>query len=293
MGRHFNPHPLWRGRLLPSTARCAIMPNFNPHPLWRGRRGICSSSFLFFALFQSTPSVKRATNKEDVELDIPIISIHTLCEEGDINIKITFFTFNYFNPHPLWRGRPGKEKSSKKEEKISIHTLCEEGDKHPLKKNQRKIISIHTLCEEGDQRQRKRSNRIFNFNPHPLWRGRRAIGFRHRRTAPFQSTPSVKRATLWWLSCCFSLYFISIHTLCEEGDASKLCKGVFGESYFNPHPLWRGRRLPSWYWFKYCYISIHTLCEEGDTSCKSPKFINPYFNPHPLWRGRQGTKRQH
>ena len=57
---------------------------------------------------------------------------------------------------------------------------------------------------------------------------------------PFQSTPSVKRATLLWFFV-FDDDDISIHTLCEEGD-----DGEF------PADVKKG------------VISIHTLCEEGD-----------------------------
>ena len=56
-------------------------------------------------LFQSTPSVKRVTTCWRGGNVCDYISIHTLCEEGDIlNILL------------------------KKDEIISIHTLCEEGD---------------------------------------------------------------------------------------------------------------------------------------------------------------------
>ena len=57
-------------------------------------------------LFQSTPSVKRVTTQQILEMYNQWISIHTLCEEGDHthdNTPQEFFD-------------------------ISIHTLCEEGD---------------------------------------------------------------------------------------------------------------------------------------------------------------------
>ena len=57
----------------------------------------------------------------------------------------------------------------------------------------------------------------------------------------FQSTPSVKRATKLVAGGKLKKY-ISIHTLCEEGD---YLTNLF---------------------LKNNYISIHTLCEEGDTN---------------------------
>ena len=80
-------------------------------------------------LFQSTPSVKRVTliNVISDKTQL-IISIHTLCEEGDFYIFIVGKIDNYFNPHPLWRGWQLTRKLVNGLIAISIHTLCEEGD---------------------------------------------------------------------------------------------------------------------------------------------------------------------
>ena len=83
---------------------------------------------MFLYLFQSTPSVKRVTY---ISFDLSIhknISIHTLCEEGDVKVP----------------------SDSTKTVNISIHTLCEEGDLYSDTYNKEDVISIHTLCEEGD-----------------------------------------------------------------------------------------------------------------------------------------------
>ena len=100
--------------------------NFNPHPLWRGWHDPSTTIFSPF-LFQSTPSVKRVTDCPEGLTKYQVISIHTLCEEGDPtrgNVQQFFLTFQstpsvkrvtsfmlsrskmpfYFNPHPLWRG---------------------------------------------------------------------------------------------------------------------------------------------------------------------------------------------
>ena len=57
-------------------------------------------------IFQSTPSVKRATRWRSMFSNF----------------------FWYFNPHPLWRGRLLAEYNQWVNSSISIHTLCEEGD---------------------------------------------------------------------------------------------------------------------------------------------------------------------
>ena len=101
---YFNPHPLWRGRqnLINETISG---DNFNPHPLWRGRP-VKTIDIMLYKLFQSTPSVKRATPK----------------------IHFSSLKSSYFNPHPLWRGRRAFIDCSIIYSDISIHTLCEEGD---------------------------------------------------------------------------------------------------------------------------------------------------------------------
>ena len=57
-----------------------------------------------------------------------MISIHALCEEGDV--------FDVLREHLC--------------DIISIHALCEEGDPHQQRRPQGLRISIHALCEEGD-----------------------------------------------------------------------------------------------------------------------------------------------
>ena len=259
--------------------------NFNPHPLWRGRPvhlPFITSGFL--------------------------ISIHTLCEEGDSRRWKSEKWFVYFNPHPLWRGRPsgfleyvcnilyfnphplwrGRLSTILNiihRLQISIHTLCEEGDNIILNLKQQEQISIHTLCEEGDCFRvwffhlwhyfnphplwRGRHDGVSKvsyincyFNPHPLWRGRRFLRWLCVLNPLFQSTPSVKRATLAFNSkMAMHIKFqstpsvkratvvgvlsgasisISIHTLCEEGDMFQLIIFLMPRN-FNPHPLWRGR----------------------------------------------------
>ena len=78
------------------------------------------------------------------------ISIHALCEEGDIWERTEERTDEYFYPRPLRGGRlPGFFLASETG-KISIHALCEEGDSATGWANMAVGISIHALCEEGD-----------------------------------------------------------------------------------------------------------------------------------------------
>ena len=59
-GIYFNPRPPWGGRLEVSVLYSSV-PNFNPRPPWGGRRRPRMVQCPALPLFQSTPSVGRAT----------------------------------------------------------------------------------------------------------------------------------------------------------------------------------------------------------------------------------------
>ena len=102
-------------------------------------------------LFQSTPSVGRATLKamgiEDEKIDI---SIHALRGEGDEMIAVPM-------PRELY---------------ISIHALRGEGDVGFCPACKSTVISIHALRGEGDLCLYDRRTQILYFNPRPPWGGR-------------------------------------------------------------------------------------------------------------------------
>ena len=195
----------------------AVTPNFNPHPLWRGRHMLVNA-VRRRSWFQSTPSVKRATNRNRNTTQQILISIHTLCEEGD-SIVLTV----------------------KEDINISIHTLCEEGDL--MRDNARQfflifqstpsvkratqtwanfgvvpLISIHTLCEEGDSINNSSVLVDLDFNPHPLWRGRRANDSQVKHGHFYFNPHPLWRGRRLFAYCDNIIKLISIHTLCEEGD---------------------------------------------------------------------------
>ena len=79
-------------------------------------------------IFQSTPSVGRATSDGDANFTIDKISIHALRGEGDQTTQVQGISF-----------------------KISIHALRGEGDAVPTRLLSIVImISIHALRGEGD-----------------------------------------------------------------------------------------------------------------------------------------------
>ena len=193
------------------------------------------------SLFQSTPSVGRATSASKSGQFVITISIHALRGEGDgrrnprpggirdfnprppwggrrrtpeENIRTGLL---YFNPRPPWGGRRDLDLQKLESAAISIHALRGEGDPCGSVKRDFGGISIHALRGEGD-----RANRL-------------------RR----------------------SKQGISIHALRGEGDdKAELINKI--NKHFNPRPPWGGRRGCSAWSPRRRPISIHALRGEGD-----------------------------
>ncbi len=124
------------------------------------------------------------------------------------------------------------------------------------------IISIHALCEEGDECGARGACRGTYFYPRPLRGGRRASASTTTRSIDFYPRP-LRGGRPFRDRQVNGFDVISIHALCEEGDAA----------------------IPEYYWRK--LISIHALCEEGD-QLKPGKTQRRYdFYPRPLRGGRQ------
>ena len=108
---------------------------------------------------------------------------------------------------------------------ISIHALCEEGDVAVQKIVSGLVpISIHALCEEGDidPLAAQISEELFLSTPSAR---RATITVVASLVAwwEFLSTPSARRATCARHPAA-DHGRISIHALCEEGDAQNLAK---------------------------------------------------------------------
>ena len=169
--------------------------NFYPRPPRGGRPGF-SQSTIRRRVFLSTPSARRATTDKEVEdIELTIISIHALREEGDSCAVLPMVVPLYFYPRPPRGGRQTyTEYMNLMNEFLSTPSARRAtetaGDKTPAI-----FISIHALREEGD-----------------------VAGLHLYKTDDlFLSTPSARRATK-------EIYAqgkdadISIHALREEGD---------------------------------------------------------------------------
>ena len=196
-----------------------------------------------FLRFLSTPSARRATRKrygavgtdsnfyprplrggrldQQAEIDSYLeISIHALCEEGDVRSSCYRILHIHFYPRPLRGGRRKATKMKKPKLNISIHALCEEGDiilrrcLHCLSK----FLSTPSARRATHPASKHRPGHC-NFYPRPLRGGR-----------PFQ--PPGRPVHLP----------ISIHALCEEGDPRTADSGSTGNDFY-PRPLRGGRPI--------------------------------------------------
>ena len=217
--------------------------------------------------FLSTPSARRATGCPTDRRPSSRNFYPRPLRGGRHNSRSPSKPCHYFYPRPLRGGRP------------TAHTrwfLCIR-------------ISIHALCEEGDFFLKSMVQYNHNFYPRPLRGGRPGNTGRSLWAKTFLSTPSARRATLCDVADCLG-YRISIHALCEEGDAF-VPSSLVCSSYFYPRPL-RGGRLADedhrgWVFL----ISIHALCEEGDPKDNEAAIAAIKFLSTPSARRATGRER--
>ncbi len=125
--------------------------------------------------FQSTPSARRATEDQD-HFRLPLsISIHALREEGDRSTSTRWQPIPDFNPRPPRGGRPTEplhgcaKQCNFNPRPPRGGRPCKQYHLNPFTK-----ISIHALREEGDGRAACTACALQDFNPRPPRGGRRS-----------------------------------------------------------------------------------------------------------------------
>ena len=104
-------------------------------------------------IFQSTPSVGRATERADGYLFYQGISIHALRGEGDVFALSRYNHLRHFNPRPPWGGRLSLS--------MSLYSFFYHFNPRP---------------PWGGRQETDMSIEFPNdFNPRPPWGGRRCI----------------------------------------------------------------------------------------------------------------------
>ena len=213
-------------------------------------------------LFLSTPSARRATRR--------------CCSRRHCG--------QYFYPRPLRGGRPG-ERGNFQDAGDFYPRPLRGGRRGGLAAfNLQAAISIHALCEEGDdQGCQRQPEEHENFYPRPL-RGGRLYPYEWSCTTHlFLSTPSARRATLPGRAYGL-IYNISIHALCEEGDAIRRRCAATRPRFLSTPSARRATRDPSAVCCHTSTISIHALCEEGDRFTVRPVKVSGAFLSTPSAR---------
>ena len=124
---HFNPRPPWGGRQALIICITKQRNNFNPRPPWGGR---LTNLFInaIILLFQSTPSVGRATRYRKIIKAHISISIHALRGEGDSTATTAVQISAKFQSTPSVGRATGNTYYTADVYCISIHALRGEGD---------------------------------------------------------------------------------------------------------------------------------------------------------------------
>ena len=170
-----------------------------------------------------------------------MISIHALCEEGDVFILFFLLLSKGFLSTP----------SARRATRLHVSESLRNADFYPRPlRGGRRLdafglmdvfkISIHALCEEGDRGPASAATRSRYFYPRPL-RGGRPCGAYHQ---------SVRH------------YFYPRPL--RGGRPPSATASRPSASYFYPRPLRGGRRTEPSTLLCLQLISIHALCEEGD-----------------------------
>ena len=232
--------------------RAARSPYFYPRPL-RGGRHDAARGQAVYQEFLSTPSARRATQKSGPRPP----------QRED------------FYPRPLRGGRPLSTSVQVTGSGISIHALCEEGDRASAYGTGLSYNFYPRPLRGGRRIQSFSSAGPANFYPRPLRGGRPTTGWPLRYRTVFLSTPSARRATVFLRRCSMAL-FISIHALCEEGDAFNCALPALVKIFLST-PSARRATLAFSLLPRSHDISIHALCEEGDPRCRPRLPIHTQF----------------
>ncbi len=193
------------------------------------------------ALFQSTPSVGRATDKAELinKINKRFQSTPSVGRATTTARRRAFRASFQSTPSV---GRATKLINCIKiDSRISIHALRGEGDIVQGYRFPNIIISIHALRGEGDVFSYIDSYFVKHFNPRPPWGGRRS------RTQNIIVKLAYFNPRPPW-----------------GGRPSKRIKLFSMEKYFNPRPPWGGRQANVKGNVLSVNISIHALRGEGD-----------------------------
>ena len=191
---HISIHALREEGDCPLCIPASLPCDFNPRPP-RGGRQEPDGGLTMDAVFQSTPSARRATVGILRVLHTSAISIHALREEGDSLCLTSSRSCGNFNPRPPRGGRRPAHAAWMAQCRFQSMPSARRATPGGLRLLFKISISIHALREEGDYAMLLQLPAATDFNPRPPRGGRHRGALRVIVANGFQSTPSARRAT--------------------------------------------------------------------------------------------------
>ena len=272
-----------------STTRSPTFPRrFNPRPPCGGRLMLALGGQVG-VLFQSAPSLRRATFGLALRVDGSAVSIRALPAEGDDAILLDWGYSACFNPRPPCGGRHGARAPNWRSPRFNPRPPCG-GRPGPtsLARCAKRFQSAPSL-----RRATAGTHRFF-----PSWRvSIRALpaegDLKLRRRLPvtsrFQSAPSLRRATR-----CRSRSFcrrpcFNPRPPCGGRHTRVPVHPRVGRG-FNPRPPCGGRRGGSGSSEGGAVVSIRALPAEGDLAGALHVLDHGRFNPRPPCGGRRADQ---
>ena len=236
--------------------------HFNPRPPWGGRQ-TASRSFTTSSLFQSTPSVGRATSQAQDSRGIRTFQSTPSVGRATIFRELIYRATVYFNPRPPWGGRPRSRAGA------------------PAHKH------FNPRPPWGGRPARSRAGAPAHkhFNPRPPWGGRHVKYPVLTEKLVFQSTPSVGRATSAYRHC--SNDNTEFQSTPSVGRATYLYQIADEMIKFQSTPSVGRATQAIATRVSTGDISIHALRGEGDDFRASSCRCSLNFNPRPPWGGRR------
>ena len=125
-----------------------------------------------------------------------------------------------------------------------------------------RMISIHALREEGDDKTYRINIKLLDFYPRPPRGGRPKTLPKHRRHSRFLSTPSARRATLWFMAS-FVPLLLFLSTPSARRATTAWMQQSDTEIFLSTPSARRATRVHRRH-RQHRRISIHALREEGD-----------------------------
>ena len=182
--------------------------------------------------FQSTHSLRSATNGSFTLTAAPNVSIHALLTECDTGAAGGPGDGEGFNPRTPYGVRPGDTIQNQVGKCFNPRTPYGVRREEPSAGFRSTRVSIHALLTECDARKLTFSLGRPGFNPRTPYGVRPAMAARNRNNPWFQSTHSLRSATVFrFVSGC--VFRVSIHALLTECDVFfRLCLTPFRS--FNP-----------------------------------------------------------